>query len=341
MLKAVKLSTNAPQAQHLSLFVASLGVTNKLEIYSCENNVYINADIITPVLSVDLKWFHKNAESPTHYLRINKTTYINKYGMTKLLGQSKQEAAYKLQDYLYELFYKVETDGYVERDDLISRKKLMNLEENITLYKAIIENNQSTIEESQAATTTALNECHILETENAQLKDEICRLEQEIKDINEELSSTKAIATKLAKYVRVKSVKPPPEAYDDSLEVPDEEPTDPAELTAITDEAMNAKAKLQSTKKRVQKPTNKFYLMRSANKVDLHNYNWELTDAEPSEELKIRSEQFLIGDILLSPHSMILYRSLTLNEDKKNAITLFIDVIGGIFDVGTAEKLIH
>lgn len=353
MIRAIKLTTDAPQAQQLSTFVASLGVSQSLELYSCENQVYINADVILPVLSVDLKWFHKNAESPIHYLIIKKNTYINRYGMTKLLGQSKQPAAYKLQDYLYELFYRVETDGFVHRDSLVSRKKLLALEDNLETYKSIIENNQASIEEARDAAKAALNDCNFLEVENAKLNRQNTQLETEIKELTEDLETFRLIANKLARYVRIKATKVPDEAYSDLLEPQDD--SDQLSDLSIVQDAIRAKTKLKveskgrskvilkanpaaSNSATIQKRVH--YLLRSTEYVDDDNYSWHLTDIEPQQDHIDKSEEFLIGDLTISHYTEIVYRTIEISDDKKNTIALFIEVTNGIFDEATAEKLI-
>ncbi len=353
MIRATKLTTDAPQAQQLATFVASLGVSQSLELYSCENQVYINADVILPVLSVDLKWFHKNAESPIHYLIIKKNTYINRYGMTKLLGQSKQPAAYKLQDYLYELFYRVETDGFVHRDSLVSRKKLLALEDNLETYKSIIENNQASIEEARDAAKAALNDCNFLEVENAKLNRQNNQLDTEIKELTEDLETFRLIANKLARYVRIKATKVPDEAYSDLLEPQDD--SDQLSDLSIVQDAIRAKTKLKVESKGRSKvilkgnhtTTNSLvvqkrihYLLRSAEYVVDNTYSWHITDIEPQQDHIDKSEEFLIGDLTISHYPEIVYRTIEISDDKKNTIALFIEVTNGIFDEATAEKLI-
>lgn len=348
MMKPTKITANSQQAKQLVTFVASLGVSKPLELYSCEGHVYINADIVLPVLSVDLRWFHKNATSPMHYLIVNKCTYINRYGMTKLLGQSQQQAAFRLQDYLYELFYKVETEGVVHRDSLVSRKKLLSLEENLDVYKSIIENNQSTIEEARDYATAALNDCNFLEAENTRLSKQIEQLEDEIKDLNENLETFQTIANKLARYVRVKATKVPDEAYSNLLDIPEDSDT------SMIYEAIQAKAKLkEESKKRLRKRTTtvvtksnnsdvvrrKYFWLRSAGYISGQNYAWKITDIEPSSDLIVKSEDFLMGDPV-GYLDEIIYRTVEMSDDKKNAVVLFIEVTGGIFDETTALQLI-
>ncbi len=174
--KRITNTTNL-QSNQLATFVASLGIKDNIELYLCGKCVYINISVVLPVLSVDIEWFRKNAEIPTHYIIIKKNVYINKYGMTKLLGQSKQPAAYVLQDYLYELFYKVETEGSVCKEDVVSRKKLITLSDEVNTYKSIIEKTQDAVEIAKEEARQAINDNAMLELENTKLLDQVEQLE--------------------------------------------------------------------------------------------------------------------------------------------------------------------
>lgn len=345
MLKAIKISPTLPQAQQLVTFITSLGITQPLELYSCDSQVYINAEIVLPILSVDIKWFLKNSEYPTHYLVVGKNTFINKYGMTKLLGQSKQPAAFKLQDYLYEIFYRIETDGVVNKDSLATRKKLFNMEQNMETYKTIIENNQASIEEARESAKAALNDCNYLEMENIKLNKQILIFEEEIKELNNDLETFRCIASKLAKYVRINSKKPPVEAYSDILD-PEENDDERTDNILISD-VIKAKDKLKELKvqskpmiRKPDKPGNIYYLLRSAEFVGDENYSWSLTDIQPELDHINKSEEFLIGELEQSPYKEIVYRTLQLSDDKKKAILLFFELTNGIFDLSTIEKLL-
>ncbi len=350
-LTAKRITQENQQSQQLATFVASLGVSQSLELYSCNDQVYINADVILPVLSVDIKWFHKNAEIPTHYIILNKITYINRYGMTKLLGQSKQPAAFRLQDYLYELFYRVETEGIVDRDSVVSRKRLLALNDQVDIYRDIIEKNQTAIAEAKELANAAFNDYTYVEQENVKLLKQIAQLELSIKEGSEDLDTYKFIANKLARYVRVKSKAPPDEAYSDALDIEDEE--DPSDLSVVAD-AIKAKSKLQEVSKvrskSISKPIartnsatekNTLYLMRSVNPADNDlNYHWSLIDIEPSEELLTQSEEYLSGEIDRMQSINLCYRTMIVSNDRRNAMILFLDLVNNITDESTIEKLI-
>lgn len=360
-ITAKRLPTDSKQSQQLITFVSSLGVNKSLELYSCNDQVYINADVILPVLSVDLAWFHKNADVITHYIILKSITYINRYGMTKLIGQSKQPSAFRLQDYLYELFYRVETEGTVNRDSIQSRKQLLEITDELETYRCIVAKNKDTITEAQEIASAALNDYNCIEQENAKLLKQIELNEVEINELSESVETYKSIANKLAKYVRIKSKTPPDEAFSDALDIEDDE--DPSELSVVSD-AIKAKAKLKAAIKTklkdaikprenvVARDPNKFktaasgnliiYVMRSVEVYDDNfNYQWSITDITPSDAILYESEEFLAGTINYVQHTDICYRALTISEERRKCIMLFLELVNFITDEQTIEKLIQ
>jgi len=253
-VKVIKVTKSIPQTAQLETFISSLGVKSQnTELYLCNSNAYINSNIILDLLSVDIKWFLKNAESPTHYLKLSKGVFINKYGMTKILAQSKEAVAYKLQDYLYELLYKVETDGFVSIENLPSRDmlndsldELIKTKQELELYKTCADNNHKislTIKEDADQVARSYAE---LKESNGKLQEQYDALIEANQGLAEESEIYRQLASKLAKYVRAKSKTPPIEAYDNSLDISDcdgEENDEVAELKMV-EEAVNAKKKL-------------------------------------------------------------------------------------------------
>lgn len=350
-IKATKISTLDAKNNQLAVFVASLGVTANIELYLCSNFVYINIDVILPVLSVDVAWFKKNAEAPTHYIFIKKKIYINKYGMTKLLGQSKQPAAFMLQDYLYEIFYKVETEGVVVRDSVASRKKLVALSEEVATYKSMIEQTQDAVEAAREETKTLINDCATLELENTKLLDQLDQAEFNIETLTKELDIYKNIANKLAKYVRVKSKQPPDEAFSDILEEEDLDTSDTSTMAIIEKNAIAARMALKKAavpkvyEKQVRKVVtvhkDTYYILRSAAPVDNEfNYQWSITDVEPSDDIIHASEDYKSGTVTSIAYPNIYYRKICTSEDKKNTILLFLELMNDITDEQIIERLL-
>lgn len=348
-LVAKKITKQTPQSKQLSTFVASLGVPYEVELYSHAETTYINSEVLLPILSVDIQWFIKNAESPLHYIKINKQIFINKYGMTKLLGQSKQPAAFKLQDYLYEIFYKVETEGFVERDSVESRKKLLSMSGQLETFRTVAQKNQQLIEEAQEAAKVAQLDCDAYAAENNKLKKENEQLESENKELTQDLETFRSIANKLSRYVRAKSKNPPDEAYDDNL---DQEDDDEISELKVVREAIKAKALLKEESKGRAKVTPRtpqvtpagtktYYLFRSTDYVSEDCYHWTLTDKEPSEEIMQASQDFLLEDQAEFPYRTVLYRTVHLTQEKKNVIVLFFELTNGVMDDSTMSKLIN
>jgi hypothetical protein len=284
--------------------------------------------------------------------------------MTKLLGQSKQPAAYMLQDYLYELFYKVETEGTVSRDDVVSRKKLLALSDEVLTYKSLIEKTQTSAEIAKEEAKQAIDDYAVLELENNKLLDQINQLENDNTELSTELEVYKNIASKMAKYVRVKSKAPPDEAYSESLD--DLDDSDITEATEDNKESIRqmsiaaAKAKndyLSYTKTKnivepkiikrkvdnqsVKSGLAKYYLMRSVEAIDADlNYQWSITNNQLTDEHLEASELFMSGSTQYVKFHQLCYRQLHLSEDKKNMMVLFLELINGITDEQTIERLV-
>jgi hypothetical protein len=208
------------------------------------------------------------------------------------------------------------------------------------------------IEESKRAAEIALNDCSMLEMENNKINEQNLLLNQEVKDLSSELETYKSIANKLARYVRVKSRNPPEEALSDILEVSDEE-NDDANIVEDAAKAKSAlKAVAKSTLRLAPKPracsrtsmstqnTAEYYLMRSNKTIDQDNYHWTLTDISPPDDQLVKSEEFLLGEITDYPFPYLVYRRINLSDDKKNAVSLFLEITNGLFDEITAEKII-
>jgi FtsZ-binding cell division protein ZapB len=363
-LKASKITKETPKSQQLQSFVASLGLTDKVELYLCGELVYIRIDTLLTILSVDVKWFLKNAETPLHYIVINKNVHVNRYGMTKLIGQSKQPTALRLQDYLYDLFYHVETDGVVYRDELKSRDELLELTDKLHVYKSIVDASQIAAEEAKENNNVLRCDYAVLEQDNAKLTQQIALLEDEISEYQEGLESYRAIATKLARYVRIKSTKPPEEAFSDLVDIEEEDESAPdPKIDSDATEARDHHAILSKTVKKImtkrhvkaglpttlpvppslkdKQKTIMYYLMRSIEPVDELKYKWSLTDITPDSEHLKRSEEYLEREDGYFPFELVCYRSMQLSNEKKRIIVLFLSLNDGEYEEITINKLIE
>jgi hypothetical protein len=347
VVKVTKVTKSTDASMQLEAFVSSLGVQTKTDLYLCNSQAYLNADIIMPVLSVTPAWFLKNAETPLHYIKIKgksgtsgtSNLYINKYGMTKLLAQSKEAVAFKLQDYLYELLYRVETQGSVSREDVVSRQALVKLSGELDMYQAAA--SKSTLEaiELKESIETLRYDYSSSEMECERLRKEVSDLKGEIHTLETDVANYKNIANKLARYVRVKSKKPPSDAYDDSLEIDeiDDEVLDEiTELTIVSD-AVKAKNQLKKPIKRTvkqpieeetknkQAPTKTYMLLQSA-EGSFADYKWSLSETPCTEEFKAASKDYALGDVSDPPAKMIWYADLNISEEKRKVISLFLSL---------------
>jgi hypothetical protein len=331
----------------LCKFVEALGVTKDLTVYSYKDLIYINIEFILPVLLVDIKWFMSNSKTPTHYIKINGTTYINKYGMTKLIGQSNQPASYKLQDYLYELFYQVETKGYADQS-LDSRADLIKLTNQIDTYKEVNMTITQQLEDLNAQIECLRSDLSVSDQEIAILKSQNAALEIAAQNSDH----FQNIAVKLAKCVRYKSRKPIPEAFDASLDIEELDTDNKEEMENIIEEATDAKQELKTlltpkvikraTKNdadrkkpsskavvvsaKITKAPNYYYIMREVKESAKDSYQWHLTDVRPENDQTIKSEDYLWGATTSFPYPFLHYRTLKLSNDKRDAIILFLSL---------------
>lgn len=238
VIKATPINKPTKHSKQLESFVASLGIKERVELYACNELVYLNSNILIPILLVDMKTFLAGAKTPTHYITIKSTIYINKYGMTKLIAQSMAPVAFKLQDYLYDLFYLAETTDNPEVKALDSRAELLEALSEIRLYKSIDENNKQYIAEAEDTIQTMRYDYAKLLEENHTLQESMDKLEEEREDLFEDLETLRRIARALTRYVKIKAKNPPKEAYEidieeESLETIDEETEMQIERDAI------------------------------------------------------------------------------------------------------------
>lgn len=354
-----RITNKTAQSAPLETFLTTLGVSAKTELYLCNSNAYLNVDVILPVLSVPIAWFIKNAESPIHYIKVKSKTsnlvqiYVNKYGITKLLAQSKEAVAFKLQDYLYDLLYVVETEGSVSRDNLASRQQLVKVTSDLTMYQSSASAAITEAIELKESINTLRADYADADAECQRLKSENEKHEETIRELESELNNYKTIANKLARYVRANSKKPPSEAYDDSLETDDNpEEDDTVANLQVTTEAIKAKKQLRdmTTKKPASKPVAKpisvfackqktVTLLRSADGFG-GEYKWALSDKEYDDSFKEASRDYCLGDIDNPPDLMIWYSDIEATEEKRKIISLFLS-LGNFYSESTIIQLIQ
>lgn len=347
-LAVKKITKQIPQTAPLEAFLKSLNINDKAELYMYDKHAYINSAVVLPVLSVTLQWFVKNAESPLHYIKIKQKSsngtsiYINKYGLTKLLAQSREAVAFALQDYIYELLYTVETKGTANKTDMVSRDELKRLATDLDVYHNATSNATLEVIELKESIQSIRSDYSIMENECKALKYENEKYEEIIKEQETTIDNYKDIANKLARYVRLNSKKAPSEAYDDSLDMDDDdvndEEVDEVKSLSIYKDAADAKRLLksvQSKNKTVVKTTktvpikrqiaNEYTILRSADGIG-NEYKWQLSVTPCTDSFKKESLDYMLGDIDQPPGLMLWYCDVTVTDEKRKLISLFLSL---------------
>lgn len=177
--KAKKVSPNEAKGP-LSSLVKLLNIKTPPLIYRCQDKIYIDATTILDLLDVDETWFKSNAKQLSHYIMISNKVFVNKYGFTKILGQSNESIGMKLQDYIYDVIYKLEETGQVDKEDMITRQKLLH---EVNFYQNIQAGQAELAESLKQELQTLQNDYTVLSDENAAIKEKYTILQKE----NEEL----------------------------------------------------------------------------------------------------------------------------------------------------------
>lgn len=180
------------QYKQVMVFLGTLGIKKKLGVVVCGDLLYINMEILVPILDVTPDWMIRNSEVTTYYIMYKNRVYVNRYGLMRLLSQSKQAVAFKIQDYFMELMYHVETKGQVSIEDVQSRARLSEYIENAgTLLDTITKKSDTLAMEKEAL----IDELRAAQERNDSLMEELTvalHTNQEYQDI----------AARLVKYVR-------------------------------------------------------------------------------------------------------------------------------------------
>lgn len=318
-LQLVKKSTES--SRQLEVFLRSLNVKENLELYSSAGLTYISIDLLLPILSVELKWFVKNASTPIHYIKVANKYYVNKYGITILIAHSKEAVSFKLQDYLYELLYQVETNGQVDKSDVKSREELF----------AIIEADQKETQLIKEDMDTLRCDYAFQVEEIQNYKENISRLEFELNDMEENYLEMKTLATKLASYVRITKKTPPKEVDSHLIDVEDEEEVD---LEEVKKAAVKAKKDLKKNKDKRQiiKPEEKdepvvYALIRSIYDTEEGLYQWSVDKNVEDKKFKEDSMEFRLHEnISKFKWPSVWYLDLPLKKQSKRLIDLLLSI---------------
>jgi hypothetical protein len=303
----------------ITAFLKTISIDQRINLYSYNNLTYINIAPLLPVLSVDGRWLISNTKDPRYYIIVERKLYVSKYGITKLISESREEISFKLQDYLFELLYTVETTG-VATTDLKSRDELMQCIDVIS--QRLTEHQASASEEiadmRYEYTTLKKNYDDLLQERDEQA--------EKFNELQEEYSRLKVLANALAKFARSKSKIIPKILSSEQLDDSDNS-TD--EIDQIAHDGKKAYRRIIAptsliTCKADRKDKRLTYaLMRSADNRDF-NYEWALSELV-SESFKIDSIEFVENNGP-APSLMVWYADIELSDWSKKIFELFIEL---------------
>jgi hypothetical protein len=341
--------------KQLDIFTRSLGVKEKATLYMYGEHAYINADLILPVLSVDETAFKKSARNGAHYIVIKKKLYVNKYGLTKLLAASEEEAAYILQDYIFEVIYKLETGGSVAIEDIDSRKQLCLKMAEIEVQDIALINNKNELHAMADRLMELSSDYSVVELENIKLKKTVDDLQFMIDESKLDYNSLFKQAKKLARYVRFNTTSTIDEV--DELDSSGDELTENiVNMDKITSRGMDAKRNIckysetgrfrrvnPKSPERKKCIKNIYYLMQSVEYVDTINglqlYTWQIVDKLPANNnslvveahkynnFKEFSQDYRLGGIESGGYTYIWSSDLNINQVLKTVLKKILDLM--------------
>ena len=250
--KAIRVRTETSESKQLQVFVRNLGATETAELYMVGNLAYMKINLLLQLLSVSEKWFINNSVEYTfdsleipHYIKLKKGIYVNKYGITKLISQSKEAVAFKLQDYIYEVIYKLEKNGTVSMDDIESRKEL---ERTLVQFQEVQDRNLEELKEYDINVKTLELELYEATLKAERLRVECKYKEELIQEYEDDTNKLINACSILGKYVKKKK---PAATLIDDLNVDDIVDFDSDDDVTHQD-ALDALATFKKTKKDIK-----------------------------------------------------------------------------------------
>jgi DNA repair exonuclease SbcCD ATPase subunit len=300
---------------HLCGLLQAAGV-RVTSLYKCGDITYMDIAPLLPVLSVSVDWLKRNTRDPRYYIEDGRRVYVSKYGITKLLSESREEVSFKLQDYLFELLYTAETQTTMSATDLKSRAELLDCIEKIT----------ASLTEYKAEKNEELEDLRCtygeLEAENKKLTKANNKLTDDVENLKDELAEMRKCASVLAKFARNKSKIVPKIASSESLDVSSDD--DMEQLVHDSRHAYRAAlqpVRIHAERKDLRRITS---LMRSAESIDLW-YTWSLAE-KVDERFKLESARFLETDEN-PPADTVWFADLELTDWCKKILEIFIELV--------------
>jgi len=365
--KAIRIYSKSDETKQLTTFLNNLGISEETAIYKYVDLIYIDSNIIVPVLNINIKQFVSSARQPKHYIIIKKRIYVNKYGLTKLIAQSDEEVSYRLQDYIYEVIYKLEKEGSVKIPDVESREALLQslqtlkkTEAELEIYQTIDSNNQEVIKKYQEEINILRADIGFLEEKTTTYKTENSKLQEQVLEYEQQINKLTNVSKKLARYVRFKNpiaAKNNLSSVLDEVEISDEEDPEYTNVQMLTFDAMQAKKELKSrTNSKIKSKTNSktktstndeksvYYILRSNNcvhvtKLGKQIYNWQIStelynnndsfefNGKIYKSYKAYSKDYMLGNVEQFTGFMLWYKDIILTNREYTMLSQIFDLI--------------
>lgn len=326
-----RVSRKTPASEQLSVFIRGLGEYSAPSIYKYNNQLYIDSGSLMSILSVKSKDFKKHTESPLHHIDVNGTLCVSKYGITVMLSMSREAIAFRLQDYLFELFYRVETTGNVSREDCETREALLA---ELSTYQ-LADQQRAGVIDRQRDEIMQLSDSAAYWKEQAEKYRTLhaeCSVQCDI--YTSQIAQYQSSHATMCKWL--KKMPNPPECTRDFSD-------DESEITYR--DVIRAKKEFEGCEKKFRtlytkgKPTiatSTVWLMRDG---AFPEYHWSLTTNAPSEAVMARSELVLMGEV--DDAESIVYATLHCSGEEIRAIKLFLKLTNGYSDEATIAALIE
>jgi len=329
-MKVKRVTKATEHSEQLRVFIESLGVSASLTMYKSDVLVYIEAAPLFEILSVKEKAFLKTAEDITHYLFID-TLHISKYGVTKLLSMSREAISFRLQDYLYELFYRVETQGSVKIEDCTTREAFIS---ELQTYKVADAQNRILYEETSTLLAEAREDANYWkQTAHDAVK------QRDEAQLTVELLTEKLNVLKHNNVILCKYLKDHPKIHPDELYNSDDDDTPVTRKDAINAkrriEAIEAKVTTILVKNKPSMQLQTIWLMREGDGP----YKWTISAIAPDTKLLEISEDVLDGT--LDYAEPIVYAILHISSEMLHAVKTFLHMCEGYADESTMNLLIQ
>jgi len=338
-MSLVKISDDDNEINQLSVFLKSIGNNSKLKIYKEKDIYYINSCFIMTLLGVEKTKFKSRSIKNIHYIIIKNKIYVSKYGITKLLANSCEPISFKLQDYIYEVLYKLESKKVISINDISSRSMLIeNLQSKVDNYKLNEDNIINSLNKKNILINDLQNQINELMNLNQLYMEKnntlVNNYENTLNNYNALLKASKSLA-KYAKSTNKKTkalnyVSDICDDYDDFTYNSDE----------LLNRALNAKKTINVLTKKVVKKVDSnlsCYLLRSAYCSSKCNgdlfFKWEIFDKKfylkkytnlSFDKYKEYSNNYLLNGIE-SKYEKVLYSELSLDQLQYNTLCLILD----------------